>query len=228
MRPGARDERVRHELSIESHGHMDTSREQTVELLKAQTPEVAAQVADKRMKLSDAWLDECRRRELQSLSDPLYFETLTFEDRFVSRDRLSIEALKFLGSFRPRRNAAATTPKSLQFRVHQGGYEIKTGLTTSNAGGLPLPIAQTGGPGIRRRTGATQWTKAQPAWIRTDGSLRARVDAGADLTMDRQPAISRRCARSALRPSLLVARHAFDANARNCCSPCDTPSAARS
>ena len=43
------------------------------------------------------------------------------------------------------------------------------------------------------------------------------------------PANSLRCARSAaLRPSLLVARQAFNANARNCCSTCEIPWAARS
>jgi hypothetical protein len=77
---------------------MDKGKEQTVEWLEAQTPGVAAQVTDKRVKLSDGWLDECRRYAMReggrrgptrvrcnrcrhACGHPLCFETLTFEDR---------------------------------------------------------------------------------------------------------------------------------------------------
>ena len=73
---------------------MDKRKEQTFDWLKAQMPGVAAQVADKRVKLGDAWVNECWRRGVRegeqgwfyaregaiavgmAWGDPLYFETL--------------------------------------------------------------------------------------------------------------------------------------------------------
>jgi hypothetical protein len=61
----------------------------------------------------------------------------------------------------------------------------------------------------------------------TDGR---RLEVGAAISeplVQWRSATTFRLARNFLRPSLLVARHAFKASARNCCSTCVRPSASR-